>query len=114
MINASGQVEAVTSFIVMDILETAREMDRDGADVIHLEIGEPDFSPPRAVVEALCRAARDGYAFAYRLLREARVAATPGVDFGSNETAHSLRFSYTAEESRIEEGISRMARWLGV
>ncbi|MEN6478961.1 MAG: aminotransferase class I/II-fold pyridoxal phosphate-dependent enzyme [Anaerolineales bacterium] len=31
------------------------------ADAIHLEIGQPDFSPPPHVIEAACRAARDEY-----------------------------------------------------
>lgn len=57
---------------------------------------------------------RDGYDFAFKMLKEAKVAATPGVDFGRNETNHFLRFAYTVDEARIEEGISRMARWLGV
>ncbi len=48
------------------------------------------------------------------MLREAGVAATPGVDFGKNETNHFLRFAYTIDEARIREGIARMARWLGV
>ena len=56
----------------------------------------------------------DGYDFAYRMLKEARVAATPGIDFGKNETNHFLRFAYTIDEARIEEGISRIAKWLGV
>ncbi len=56
---------------------------------------------------------QDGFDFAYRMLREARVAATPGVDFGKNETNHFLRFAYTIDEAKIEEGISRIAKWLG-
>jgi len=57
---------------------------------------------------------QDGYEFAFKLLREARVAATPGVDFGRNQTNHFLRFAYTVEEARIEEAISRISKWLGV
>ncbi len=57
---------------------------------------------------------QDGYDFAFKMLKEAKVAATPGVDFGNNKTNHFLRFAYTVEESRIEEGISRMAGWLGM
>jgi (5-formylfuran-3-yl)methyl phosphate transaminase len=58
---SSNRMTPVTSFIVMDILERAMEMERDGTDVVHLEVGEPDFAPPPAVVESLCRAARDGH-----------------------------------------------------
>jgi len=40
----------------MEVMERAFELERRGADVIHLEIGEPDHNPPRAAVEA-CRTA---------------------------------------------------------
>ena len=35
-------------FMVMEVLERAREMERQGVDIIHLEVGEPDLMfPPR-------------------------------------------------------------------
>jgi len=49
----------ITSFIVMDLLEKAQLMEAKGLDVIHLEIGEPDFPTPEAVKEAATRALRD-------------------------------------------------------
>jgi aspartate/methionine/tyrosine aminotransferase len=57
----SRRTAEITPFIVMDILEEARGMERAGADIVHLEVGEPDFPPPAAVVEAACRAAREGH-----------------------------------------------------
>jgi aspartate/methionine/tyrosine aminotransferase len=39
----SKRTEEMTSFIVMDVLERANEMEREGVDIIHLEVGEPDF-----------------------------------------------------------------------
>jgi aspartate/methionine/tyrosine aminotransferase len=49
----------MTSFIVMDVLERAQEMERAGESVIHLEVGEPDFNTPEAIknsaIEALAR-----------------------------------------------------------
>lgn len=47
-------------FYVMEILEKAHEMEAAGADVIHLEIGEPDFDTPEPVVEAARRALSEG------------------------------------------------------
>lgn len=47
-------------FIVMDILEKARELEREGRDVIHLEVGEPDFPTPPVIQEAGIRAIREG------------------------------------------------------
>ena len=44
----------------MDVLERAQELDHEGHRVIHMEIGEPDFDTPPAVLEAGIRALRDG------------------------------------------------------
>jgi aspartate/methionine/tyrosine aminotransferase len=65
-------VKKITSFKVMDILEKAIEMD----DVIHLEIGEPDFDTPEEIKEEGIRAIREekiGYthSFGMKKLREA-------------------------------------------
>jgi len=43
----SQRAADVTPFLAMDVLERANELD----DVIHLEVGEPDFSPPARVIE---------------------------------------------------------------
>jgi aspartate/methionine/tyrosine aminotransferase len=43
------RVDEMTSFIVMDVLEEAQRMERAGIDVIHLEVGEPDFEVPECV-----------------------------------------------------------------
>lgn len=51
----------MTSFIVMDVLERANEMERAGHHIIHLEVGEPDFDTPTCVKEAACRALEDGH-----------------------------------------------------
>ena len=50
----------IPPFIVMDVLEKAQEMERRGEDIIHLEVGEPDFDTPECIREACCRAMRDG------------------------------------------------------
>jgi aspartate/methionine/tyrosine aminotransferase len=55
------RVDEMTSFIVMDVLEEAQRMKRAGIDVIHLEVGEPDFELPECVSEAICRAVKDGH-----------------------------------------------------
>jgi aspartate/methionine/tyrosine aminotransferase len=48
----------IPPFIVMDVLEKAYELEREGHHIIHLEIGEPDFSTP----ECICEAARESIA----------------------------------------------------
>ncbi len=42
-------VDEMTSFLVMDVLEKAGEMSRQGIDIVHLEVGEPDFDVPECV-----------------------------------------------------------------
>ena len=41
--------ENITPFIVMDILEKIHKMEAQGIEVVHMEIGEPDFSVPECV-----------------------------------------------------------------
>ena len=57
----SKRTEEMTSFIVMDVLERAQELERSGARIIHLEVGEPDFDAPACVKEAVCKALEDGF-----------------------------------------------------
>ena len=42
----------ISSFHVMELLRRAKELEAQGKDVIHLEIGEPDFPTPQAVINA--------------------------------------------------------------
>ncbi|CBV44004.1 pyridoxal phosphate-dependent aminotransferase [Halomonas elongata] len=48
----SSRLEGVAPFRVMNLLEAAQAREAAGHDVIHLEIGEPDFPTPRPVLEA--------------------------------------------------------------
>ena len=57
----ASRTEAISSFIVMDVLERACEMEKCGQDIIHLEVGEPDFDTPRCIKEAVCRAMDEGH-----------------------------------------------------
>jgi aspartate/methionine/tyrosine aminotransferase len=76
----SRKAQQIRPFLAMDVLERAQAIEREtGATIIHLEVGEPDFNTPPAVVEAAIRAIRDGathYTHSLGLpeLREAIVA----------------------------------------
>ncbi|MGQ9668636.1 MAG: pyridoxal phosphate-dependent aminotransferase [Desulfosoma sp.] len=54
------RVRDVKPFLVMDVLEKAQAMERAGEPVIHLEVGEPDFAAPRAVLQAAVDALQRG------------------------------------------------------
>jgi aspartate/methionine/tyrosine aminotransferase len=90
---------AVEPFLAVEMAERAQALERAGADVVHLEFGEPDFEAPAVVQEALARAVKDGrtkythslglpelreaiaehYAAAYGVrLSPAQVLVTPG------------------------------------
>jgi len=57
----SKRTHAMTPFIVMDVLERAHAMERQGADIIHMEVGEPDFDTPQCIKDAACKALNDGH-----------------------------------------------------
>ncbi len=50
----------IEPFEVMDVLSRAHALEAAGRRVLHMEIGEPDFTAPEPVVEAGVRALRDG------------------------------------------------------
>ncbi len=46
------RADRIPPFLVMEVLERAEELERAGHDIIHLEIGEPDFDTPKKISEA--------------------------------------------------------------
>jgi aspartate aminotransferase len=44
-----------------EVLAKAKAMEKQGRDIVHLEIGEPDFDTPSNIKEAACRAMKAGY-----------------------------------------------------
>ncbi len=56
----SRKAESLGPFIAMDVMERAHQIESAGADVVHLEVGEPDFDTPGCVIEAAIRALREG------------------------------------------------------
>jgi len=83
---AARRAAEIEPFQVMDVLARAQALEAAGRRVLHMEIGEPDFTAPPAVVEAGVRALRSGltaYTAALGLpaLREA-IAAYYALRFG--------------------------------
>lgn len=56
----SEKSKEITPFIVMEVLERASELEKQGINVIHLEVGEPDFDAPACVIEAANKAGNEG------------------------------------------------------
>jgi aspartate/methionine/tyrosine aminotransferase len=59
------------------------------------------------------RFAADSHVLAHRVLEEAGVAITPGIDFGSNRPSEHVRFAYTRAMGDLREGVERLRRLLG-
>ncbi|MDO9709144.1 pyridoxal phosphate-dependent aminotransferase [Paracraurococcus lichenis] len=55
----------------------------------------------------------DSVAFCQRMLAEAGIAATPGVDFDRERGRRFLRFSYCGPEADMAAAPARLAAWLG-
>jgi aspartate aminotransferase len=84
----ADSLEELGTETAFSVLARAKELERAGRDVVHLEIGEPDFATPDHITEAAVRALRAGethYCPAAGIpeLREAvaeHLTATRGVD----------------------------------
>ncbi|MHB1135950.1 MAG: pyridoxal phosphate-dependent aminotransferase [Coriobacteriia bacterium] len=64
MSDVSKRAESIRPFIVMDVVARARELEAAGRDIVHLEIGDPDFVTPEVIVkaaEAAMEAGETGY-----------------------------------------------------
>lgn len=57
--------------------------------------------------------AEDSFTLAKDLLEKAGVAATPGLDFGSNAPEKHIRFAYTTDVERLAEAARRLADYFG-
>jgi len=87
MIKPSRKSETIPPFLVMEVLEKAQEMEARGLNVIHMEVGEPDFDSPGCVIECAAEALRHGrthytHSLGRRELREA-IAAWHAREYGT-------------------------------
>ncbi len=55
MLHRSTRLGEIQPFHVMELLRRARELEAQGRDIIHMEVGEPDFPTPQPIVEAATR-----------------------------------------------------------
>jgi aspartate/methionine/tyrosine aminotransferase len=54
----------------------------------------------------------DSLDFAKRMLEQAHVAATPGIDFDPSDGRHFIRFCYAGSAEEMREAVTRIGRWL--
>jgi aspartate/methionine/tyrosine aminotransferase len=48
----AARTQDITPFYVMELLRRAKQLEAQGRDIIHMEIGEPDFATPPAIMNA--------------------------------------------------------------
>ncbi|MGZ4998637.1 MAG: aminotransferase class I/II-fold pyridoxal phosphate-dependent enzyme, partial [Methylobacter sp.] len=51
-IRLAKRTQGISPFYVMELLHRAKQLEAQGRDIIHMEVGEPDFATPQAIVEA--------------------------------------------------------------
>ena len=60
LVRLAARVDAIQPFYVMELAKEAAVLERQGRDIIHMGIGEPDFTAPEPVIEAATDALRRG------------------------------------------------------
>jgi aspartate/methionine/tyrosine aminotransferase len=79
LLRLAARVDAIQPFYVMELAKEAAKLERTGRDIIHMGIGEPDFTAPEPVIDAAAAALRSGVtqytnALGLHTLREAIAA----------------------------------------
>jgi aspartate/methionine/tyrosine aminotransferase len=102
----------------LEILESRREAFRQRRDYLLPALRELGFEIPVTPAGAFylyadcSRFTADSYAFSQRLLEEAGVAITPGLDFGIFRPERHVRFAYTTSLENLQEGVRRLRDYL--
>jgi aspartate aminotransferase len=60
-VKLARRMERLGTETAFSVLAKAKALEAQGREIIHLEIGEPDFDTPSHIVEAGCKALRDGH-----------------------------------------------------
>jgi aspartate aminotransferase len=92
-VKLARRMERLGTETAFSVLAKAKALEAEGREIIHLEIGEPDFDTPAHVVEAGCNALREGHTHytptaGIPELREAiavDVARSRGIDVGPEQ-----------------------------
>ncbi len=113
-----SQIAAVQAFACKDELEQIRESYARSRIMMMEQMpkaGLGDFYPIDGafyVYADVSRHTNDSLEFCKRMLHEAGVAATPGLDFDRVHGVRWVRFSFAAAEAEITEGLQRLKGWL--
>jgi aspartate/methionine/tyrosine aminotransferase len=115
---ALSQAAALCAFEAGDELEAVREGYARNRAYLLEELPRLSLSEIHPVDGAfyiyadVARHTNDSVAFCRRMLDEAGVAATPGLDFDPEEGSHHLRLSFAGSFDDCREAVARLRRWL--
>jgi aspartate/methionine/tyrosine aminotransferase len=113
-----SQVAALASFDAIDELEAVKAGYARNRALLLEELPRLGITETHPVDGAfyvyadMARFTNDAVAFCRRLLDEAGVAATPGVDFDPLEGSHHMRLSFAGSEADCREAVIRLKNWL--
>ncbi|HEY6241334.1 MAG TPA: pyridoxal phosphate-dependent aminotransferase [Burkholderiales bacterium] len=119
--SAPAQYAALAAFLpeTLSVLEERRREFRRRRDYMVPALRNLGFRVPvmpqgAFYIYAGCESfSENSTQFALRVLEEAGVAITPGLDFGSNHPERHVRFAYTRSLEDLQEGVESIARMLG-
>lgn len=60
MLRSAARLADIEPFHVVELLTRARELEAEGRDIIHMEVGEPDFPTPEPIARAAVDAIASG------------------------------------------------------
>jgi aspartate/methionine/tyrosine aminotransferase len=113
-----SQIAAEASFDGRDELETVRRGYEQNRRIL-LEglprVGLDSFLPADGafyLYADVSRFSTDSFAFATRMLEEAGVATTPGIDFDPLHGGNFLRLCYAGGHDEMREAVERIGNWL--
>ncbi|HEX8165147.1 MAG TPA: aminotransferase class I/II-fold pyridoxal phosphate-dependent enzyme [Beijerinckiaceae bacterium] len=113
-----SQVAALAAFEAREELEAVKEGYARNRAMLLEELPRLGLSEMHPVDGAfyvyadVARFTNDSIGFSRRMLEEAGVAATPGLDFDLLEGGHYLRFSFAGSEEECREAVRRLKGWL--
>jgi len=113
-----SQIAAEAAFGARDELEAVKAGYAKNRALLMEElprIGLGDFHPVDGafyVFTDVSRFTNDSLDFCKRMLNEAGVAATPGVDFDREHGSSAVRFSFAGSHEDMVEGVRRLGDWL--
>lgn len=115
-----SQIAGIAAFDAIEECEDIKAIYARNRDILLTGLNEAGFTDLLPVdgafyiyadIAHLCNSSTD---FAARMLDEAGVAATPGVDFDPQRGHKTIRFSFAGSNDEMREAVTRLKAWLRV